>query len=82
MRDYQIKIEPFEYIALQEFTINRTINEHVAATLTMRIKDEWKEKYTDIITKKYERPNDPNLPKRQEAADIWYAILTGENNEK
>lgn len=32
--------------------------------------------------KKYERPKDQNLPKRQEAADIWYAILTGENNEK
>ena len=49
MRDYQIKIEPFEYIALQEFTINRTINEHAAATLTMRIKDEWKEEYMGIL---------------------------------
>lgn len=37
---------------------------------------------TDIIMKKYERPKDSNLPKRQEAADIWYAILTGENDEK
>lgn len=49
MRDYQIKIEPFEYIALQEFTINRTINEHATATLTMRIKDEWKEEYMGIL---------------------------------
>ena len=49
MRDYQLKIEPFEYIALQEFTINRTINEHATATLTMRIKDEWKEEYMGIL---------------------------------
>ncbi|MCM1251961.1 MAG: contractile injection system protein, VgrG/Pvc8 family [Clostridium sp.] len=49
MRDYQIKIEPFAYIALQEFTINRTINEHAKATLIMRIKDEWKEEYMGIL---------------------------------
>ena len=49
MRDYQIKIEPFAYIALQEFTIKRTINEHSAATLSMRIKDEWQEEYMGIL---------------------------------
>lgn len=49
MRDYQIKIEPFEYIALQELTINRTINKHATATVTMRIKDEWKEKYMGVL---------------------------------
>lgn len=50
MRDYQIKIEPFEYIALQKFAIDRTINEHATASLTMRIKDEWKEKYMGILS--------------------------------
>lgn len=49
MRDYQIKIEPFEYMALQEFTINQMINEHATATLIMRIKDEWKEDYMGIL---------------------------------
>lgn len=49
MRDYQIKIEPFEYIALQEFTINRMINAHATASLVMRIKDEWKEEYMGIL---------------------------------
>ncbi len=49
MRDYQIKIEPFEYIALQNLEIKRTINEHAKATLIMRIKDEWKEKYMGIL---------------------------------
>lgn len=49
MRDYQIKIEPFAYIALQEMSISQTINEHAAAVATMRIKDEWKEKYMGIL---------------------------------
>ena len=49
MRDYQIKIEPSEYIALQEVTIKRTINEHATATVTLRIKDEWKEKYMGVL---------------------------------
>lgn len=53
MRDYQIKIEPFEYIALQELTINRTINKHATATVTMRIKDEWKEKYMGVLAEKH-----------------------------
>ena len=49
MRDYQIKIEPFEYIALQELEIYKTLNEHATADVTMRIKDEWKEEYMGIL---------------------------------
>lgn len=51
MRDYQIKVEPFAYIALQDLAIKRTINEHATAALTMRIKDEWKEEYMGTLAK-------------------------------
>lgn len=50
MRDYQIKIEPFEFIALQELKIKQKINAHAVAEVTMRIKDEWKEKYMGILS--------------------------------
>lgn len=49
MRDYQIKIEPFEFIALQELKITQKINEHAVAKAIMRIKDEWKEKYIGTL---------------------------------
>lgn len=50
MRDYQIKIEPFEFIALQELKIRQKINEHATAEISMRIKDEWREKYIGILS--------------------------------
>lgn len=50
MRDYQIKIEPFEFQALQELIIKQKVNEHGKAEITMRIKDEWKEKYVGILS--------------------------------
>lgn len=52
MREYQIKIEPFNFIALQELNIKRKINEHAKATIAMRIKDEWKEQFIGILSKK------------------------------
>ena len=52
MREYQIKIEPFNFMALQEFKIKRTINEHAKASIAMRIKDDWKEQYIGILSKK------------------------------
>ncbi len=39
------------------------------------------EKNTEIIMKDYERAGEQNLSKRQEAADIWYNILTGADDE-
>lgn len=50
MRDYQIKIEPFEFTALQELKIKQKINDHAVAEATMRIKDEWMEKYIGILS--------------------------------
>lgn len=49
MRDYQIKIEPFEFIALQELQIKQKINDHATAEVTMRIRDDWKEKYIGTL---------------------------------
>lgn len=45
MRDYQIKIQPFEYTALQKLEILREINNHAVAKITMRIRDELKDQY-------------------------------------
>ena len=45
MRDYQIKIEPFEYVAIQELKITQTINEHAGAEFVMRIRDGLAEQY-------------------------------------
>lgn len=39
------------------------------------------EKNAEIFMKDYEKPSEANLKKRQEAAKIWYDILTGENDE-
>lgn len=49
MRDYQIKIEPFTYIALQQLKIVQGINCHATAEIIMRIKDEWKETYMNTL---------------------------------
>lgn len=45
MRDYQIKIQPFEYTALQKLEILREINNHAVVEVTMRIRDELKDQY-------------------------------------
>lgn len=39
------------------------------------------EKNAEIFMKDYEKPKEGNLQKRQEAARVWYGILTGENDE-
>lgn len=49
MRDYQIKIEPFEFVALKELKIERKINGHALAEAVIRIKDEWKEQYMGVL---------------------------------
>ena len=49
MRDYEIKIEPFDYIALKELRIVREINCHAAAKIMMRIKDNLEEQYMDTL---------------------------------
>ena len=45
MRDYQIKIEPFEYVALQDIRIHKGINCHADAEIILRIKDDRREAY-------------------------------------
>ena len=45
MRDYQIKIEPFEYVALQDMEIHKGINCHADAKLILRIKDDRRDAY-------------------------------------
>ncbi len=50
MREYQIKTEPFEFIALQELKIERKTNEHAKAEITMRIRDDRQEQYMGILS--------------------------------
>jgi len=50
MREYQIITEPFEFIALQELKIERKVNEHAKAEITMRIRDDRQEQYMDILS--------------------------------
>lgn len=51
MREYQIRIEPFEFIALQTLRIEQEINEHAKAQVVMRIKDDRSEHYMGILSK-------------------------------
>ena len=51
MREVQIQIEPFAYIALQKLTISQSINQHGEANVSMRINDEWKEAYLGTFMK-------------------------------
>lgn len=51
MRDYQIKMEPFEFVVLQELKISKGINEHAVAKITILIKDENREQYLNILSK-------------------------------
>lgn len=50
MREYQIEIEPFKFTALQNLTIKSKINHHTVASVTMRIKDEYREQYLGMLT--------------------------------
>lgn len=49
MRDYRILIKPFEYVALLDIKIYKCINEHAAATVLMRIKEEKMETYMNLL---------------------------------
>lgn len=51
MRDYQIKIEPFEFVALLELKLDQKVNNHAKASIIMRIKDQYKEQYATILAK-------------------------------
>ncbi len=51
MRDYEIKIEPFEYIALKELKIDRKVNCHAGAEVRLRIKDGMEEQYMGALIK-------------------------------
>lgn len=50
MREYQIKTEPFEFIALQELKMERKVNDHAKAEITMRIRDDRQEQYMGILS--------------------------------
>ena len=50
MREYQIKVEPFEYIALRQLKIEQKVNEHAKAQISMHIKDDMQEPYMDILS--------------------------------
>lgn len=50
MREYQITTEPFEFIALQELRLERKVNEHAKAEITMRIRDDRQEQYMGILS--------------------------------
>lgn len=49
MRDYQIKMEPFGYIALLNLKINQEINQHAKAMIEVRIKEDLVHKYLDTL---------------------------------
>lgn len=50
MREYQIKIEPFEFIALRELKIDRKVNEHTMAEITMCIENDKQMEYMKILS--------------------------------
>ena len=50
MREYQIQIEPFEYTAVRDIKITRTVNEHAVASVTVQIRDGREEEYLDMLT--------------------------------
>ena len=45
MRENQIRIEPFEFVSIQELKIMRTVNDHARASVSVQIKDAWEERY-------------------------------------
>lgn len=49
MRDYQIKLEPFTFIALKDLKIIQEVNHHAEAELVVRIKDELQEEYMSTL---------------------------------
>lgn len=49
MRDYQIKLEPFTFIALKDLKIIQKVNHHAAAEIVVRIKDELQEEYLSTL---------------------------------
>ena len=72
MRDYQIKIQPFEYTALQKLNIVREINHHAVAEIAMRIKDELKDQYmAQLMNETWVRI----LAARREEESMVYTIL-------
>ena len=50
MREYQIRIEPFEYISIQDLKIIRSVNAHAQASVTVQIRDEWEERCIGILS--------------------------------
>lgn len=50
MRDYQIKVEPFTYVALQDMEIHKGLNCHADAKITMRIRDDKREEYLGVLS--------------------------------
>lgn len=50
MREYQIKIEPFEFIALRELKINQNVNEHATAEINMCIENDKQMEYMKILS--------------------------------
>jgi Uncharacterized protein conserved in bacteria len=50
MRETQINITPFNYVALYQLTINRNINEHAKADITISIKNDLEEQYMEMLS--------------------------------
>lgn len=50
MREYQIKVEPFEYIALRMLKIEQKVNEHAKTQISMHIRDDRREPYMEILS--------------------------------
>ena len=50
MRENQIKIEPFEFVSIQELKIMRTVNDHARASVSVQIKDVWEERYIGMLS--------------------------------
>lgn len=50
MREYQIKIEPFEFIALREMRIEQKANEHAKAVIAIQIKDDNEAQYMGVLS--------------------------------
>jgi len=50
MRENQIRIEPFEFVSIQELKIMRTVNDHARASVSVQIKDAWEERYIGMLS--------------------------------
>ena len=71
MRENQIKIEPFEFVSIQELKIMRTVNDHARASVSVQIKDAWEERYIGILIRRNMGENNRHKRRSTYRAFSW-----------